>query len=942
MNWRALVVCLLLSAAAPAAAQELRGRLTLGDSTSPAVGVIVEASNATNGEIAGRTLTNQTGDFVLRFAAGLTVNVRALRIGNRPTPLGTFTLERAETRAIRAALTGAVIELERVSVLGDQSCELGRGDVATALTLYEEARKAITATQLTSTSGRMTAEWTLESQLVSLRGQPISDPTVRTLRAPTEQPFVSLPVDSLAKAGYLSIDGENWVYQAPDANVLLSPRFVNTNCFRAVPWTRDSSDRVGLGFSPVRPLRDGIVEIEGTLWFDRSTAELRLLEYKYVGVPRDLSGTNAGGEVHFLRLPSGQWLVHWWSIRMPRPTAYDDANFSAGGGLGNRARTRTVRIRSMEIASGSVREIRRGGTVLFRAPTPPAELRAAATGVADLCVEGDRRRSMIYGTLRDSLGQAVGNTDVIATWHENYRYFTASQRSYDARQMETETSEAGFWYLCGVPINQRLDVRPEINGPRGAPSLVIVPSESAPTEVRLVTSSTLQPSGSIVGVVVHSLRGGIRFADAEVRIVGTSLRQLTDRNGQFRFDSVPLGVHELVLSEPTLAFFGVPETRVTVGVTAAQGRVTIGMSTISAAAYVRSVCGRELAEGEGVLHGEVRDVRGVRRAGQVVTGTWSRMAFGRGYAAGNKFTLADTTDSRGRYQLCGVPVTSTLSGGNDVPGAVVSGEVTLLASGDRQATGQVIIGLGGLGFARRDLVVGEEGRTTALAGRVLDQTGQPIEGAYIGLQGSTTTVRTNAAGQWRLEGVPIASSQLTVRAIRYLPRTVDLDPTAGRVSASEIRLDRVPQQLDAVLVDGGSVSGARAGFEERRNSGVGHFFDDEWISALPEVSLQALVAQIPRARLMRDTTTGLSQSHYKLAFETGIAVTSTTTINDGARGACFPAWFVNGIQWNSMSGPEEAALLREAVRIEVYRGSQMPMRYVDFSGCGVVLIWTNP
>jgi hypothetical protein len=936
-----IAVAILACVASRANAQEIRGTLTLGDSSTAAAGVIVEASNAIDGTIAGRTLTNQAGYFVLRVAGGQTVSVRALRIGNRPTALGTFTLAAGEVRTIRAALTGATVELDRVTVVGAQSCELGRGDAVEALTLYEEARKAITATQLTTTGGRMTAEWTLESQLVSLRGQPISDPTVRTLRAPTEQPFVSLPVDSLAKHGYLKMDGEDWVYQAPDANVLLSSRFVNTNCFRAVPWTRDSSDRVGLAFTPVRPLRDGIVEIEGTLWFDRTSAELRLLEYKYVGVPRDISGTNAGGEVHFLKLPTGQWLVHWWNIRMPRPTAYDDANFSAGGSYSpNRARTRTIRIRSMEVASGSVREILRGGTVLFRAPAPAADMRAAASGVADLCNEGDRRRSMIYGTLRDSLGQPVGNVDITATWTENHRYFTLTQRSHDARQMQTETSESGFWYLCGIPTGQRLDVRPDIRGVDAAPTLVIVQAESAPSEVKLVTAQTLQPSGSIVGVVVDSLRGGIRFAETEVRIVGSTLRQMTDRNGEFRFDGVPVGVHELVVSDPTLEFLGIPAPRVSVGVTAADGRVTIGIATMSAATYVRSVCGRDLPDGEGVLYGEIRDTRGIRQTGQIVKGTWSRMAFGRGFAQGSKFEISDTTDARGRYMLCGVPETSTLSGGNDAPGAILSGEVTLVSRGERLSTGDVIIGLGGLGFARRDLVVGDAERSTVLSGRVLDQSGQPIAGAFLVLQGTSLSAQSDAAGRWRLEGVPVASGQITVRAIRYLPRTVDLDPAAGRLTMPEIRLDRIPQQLDAVLINGGSVSGARAGFEERRTAGIGKFFDDEWIAGQPEVTVQAVVAQLPRGRLVRDTTAGLSASHYKLAFESEIAFSSGSDLAQEVGRTCFPTWYVDGVEYRSVSGMEEAALLRQAVRIEVYRGSQMPMRYVDFTGCGVILIWT--
>ena len=71
------------------------------------------------------------------------------------------------------------------------------------------------------------------------------------------------------------------------AEVLLSESFVAGHCFHTEPWTRDGRDWVGVGFSPASARRN-LVDIEGTLWLDRASAELRLLEYRYANMPREI------------------------------------------------------------------------------------------------------------------------------------------------------------------------------------------------------------------------------------------------------------------------------------------------------------------------------------------------------------------------------------------------------------------------------------------------------------------------------------------------------------------------------------------------------------------------------------------------------------------------------------------------------------------------------
>ena len=81
------------------------------------------------------------------------------------------------------------------------------------------------------------------------------------------------------------------------------------------------SGLIGVAFEPVKQRRD--TDIEGVLWVDRESAQLRYLEFRYTPISwrgRELSG----GKVEFHQLPSGAWIVRRWSIRMPTRVGYKE------------------------------------------------------------------------------------------------------------------------------------------------------------------------------------------------------------------------------------------------------------------------------------------------------------------------------------------------------------------------------------------------------------------------------------------------------------------------------------------------------------------------------------------------------------------------------------------------------------------------------------------
>lgn len=913
------------------AAQELRGTLRLGDGVAPAVGVIVEALLPGTSTRVASTLTDGRGYFVLQLNAGQRVSARALRIGQRPTLLGDFTLGEGEVRSADAVLSGASIVLDRVQIVGRSVCRVASDSTLAALTLLDEARKALRATQLTSTQGELTASWRLTSERTTLRGDPVGTPTVREYRSRTNRPFVSLPPDSLAQSGYLHATDDEYTYFAPDADVLLSERFVEDHCFRTEPWTRDSRDWVGMGFSPARGAGD-VVGIAGTIWLDRQTAELKLLEFRYVNLPRVLRGAPAGGEVEFLRLPTGAWLVRRWSIRMPRPTDSEEPIFRGGIQVGT---TRTTRLRVMEVAGGEVQEIRAAREVLFQAEAGGVLVRpvTAFTTMAELCPTAPGSfEAVLWGTVRDSSGTPRAGVGLRVEWRQNVRWLAEWQRGWDTRRVVARSASDGLWIACGVPRGEPIEISLDAEE-KPTPQTIRVPREVGGLEHDVVIAPSSVARGSIVGVLRDSLRSLGAWVGADVRVLGGSWRAVSDSLGRFRIDSVPLGRHELIVTDDELQLLRVPLIAAAVEVRADE-TATVTLATPSPETRFRSVCGRARVPGEGVLLGELRDLGTARRAGLPVEARWTRSFVSRETSERRERVVADTSDASGWFRLCGVPTEGEASTTGDVT-VYFSGEVQLSAGSAALGSDPIGVRLDGSVLRRRDLVVGGARDRMRLSGRVLDHLGLPLEGATVVVGGvGGRSVLTSASGLWTIDSVPVRTTTIAIRALRFSPFARELDPIGGRLHAGEVRLELAPQVLAASVTTASGGLGpqaARAAFDERRRAyGFGTFIDDAAVARQPVPSPGWLRSQIPKSRL---GTMGALTGKQKIGFEVDSGF--------GAMGLCFPRWFVDGVDFGVPEADEEERWLRSARRVEAYKATQAPPQYNDFNGCGVILVWTR-
>jgi hypothetical protein len=226
--------------------------------------------------------------------------------------------------------------------------------------LWDEVRKALTATQLTTAAALYRFnlrqyERELDPKTLSVRRSRSWERT-----GLNEEPYGSLPAESLATHGYVQVTREGTWYYAPDARTFLSDAFMRTHCLRPAEPSAERRGLVGLAFEPVEK-RDR-TDVRGVLWLDARTAELEYLEFGYTGLPRNVSEHFFGGRVEFDRLPSGAWVVQRWHIRMPKLTRELRYRTSPVLEVGVPPRMTPV---SEEVVTGI---IERGGEVRDRVP----------------------------------------------------------------------------------------------------------------------------------------------------------------------------------------------------------------------------------------------------------------------------------------------------------------------------------------------------------------------------------------------------------------------------------------------------------------------------------------------------------------------------------------------------------------------------------------------
>jgi len=413
-----VITALSLASAGRLAAQVVHGTVSLPDSTTPLPGVIVTATDA-RGATAARALSGARGEFTLRMAATGQYSLKVLRIGFRPTQGPLLSVGTDAIDGVHIVFAADPVSLAAINVRDRSTCRVNADTGLLVTRVWEEARKAMLTTQLSTSEAPLFAEWIEYDRTLDSTARLVREQHVHTARNPTTHAFRSRPPEVLDSTGYVVADSGGITYYAPDATVLLSESFAAGHCFRFESSRDREPGLVGIAFQPSRERRE-IREIEGTLWLDKASAELRRLDFRYTNLPDVTRAAGAGGIVEFLRLADGNWIISRWSARMPRLGA---PSRTSDNGLRRVIMTSTNAIvRSIQVTGGEVVRVTRRDSLLYEERGPRIALQVVAPD-ALMTVAGSVASldGTDYHGTADSLGKVVVSPVLAGRYHARVR-----------------------------------------------------------------------------------------------------------------------------------------------------------------------------------------------------------------------------------------------------------------------------------------------------------------------------------------------------------------------------------------------------------------------------------------------------------------------------------------------------------------------------------------
>jgi hypothetical protein len=505
---------LLLACAVPASAQTVRGHVTERETQRPIAGAFVVLLDA-SGTRVGATLSGPEGEFEHRAPRAGTYRLRVERIGTQTVTSPPIELGAGATVPFEMQVQTQTVMLPPIVAEAGARCTVRPSGGVPLEQVWDEARKALALAAWTQEQGgvpftTMTFERTRD--LVSLR---IGEEERRMHSGLDRRTFFTAPPGELASRGYVRRDSEgNHLYFGVDAATLLSDAFLDTHCFRIVgsPASRpELAGLVGLHFEPVpgypRP------DVEGVLWLDRSTSELRHVEFRYTRhmQPMPVPLERFGGRVEFTRLENGAWIVERWWIRMPQFARTPPWSIKVG--------TRTIR--TEQLASLNDRELAVAADIIG------LTMREAG-GEVLLVHDADRIGPARTGTARLEgvvVDGAEGTPLAGATV-----YVAGTNHS-------TRTDAAGRFRLLGLPEGTQ---RVSFFHPRTDELLLVVPLAEvalAPGQTASVTLAVprdVQCPGPAGEQRYAALIGQVRNAEADSVLHNATIAATFERAGERR------------------------------------------------------------------------------------------------------------------------------------------------------------------------------------------------------------------------------------------------------------------------------------------------------------------------------------------------------------------------------------------------------------------------
>ena len=502
-----VVSLLLLAGVAESGAQTVRGTVRDAETGVALQGVFVMLQDSV-AQMRGGVLTDGNGFYAIRASRAGTYTLRAERIGQQSMVSPPTILTDSAVTTVDLRLPVSAIQLAPLHVSGANRCIARPRTGERAAQLWEEARKALTVARWVERERQFQFESrsytrALDPLTLHVRHESVRHDVSRN------RPYAALDADSLVAHGFVRQDDDGLVFYGPDAQTLLSDAFLDAHCFHAVEGTGDTRGMVGLAFRPVTETK--LPDIDGVLWLDAKTLELRFIDYRYTNLPRPYRGRSTGGRTDFRRLSNGAWIVSRWYIRMPvvvesalergeyRTTAVQE---EGGEVLGTRSAALTVELKRDGAVRGAVYDSVKGeplanalvylsgtaynshtdsaGRFLISGVPPGGYVIAFAHGVADSMpalpkpASVDIRASdtlsvqLAIPPLREQIARRCGallrrapaDSMGAVLFGKLMRPHGAavSMATVTVEEIGYRTGDNGEYVLCGLPMNRALNV----------------------------------------------------------------------------------------------------------------------------------------------------------------------------------------------------------------------------------------------------------------------------------------------------------------------------------------------------------------------------------------------------------------------------------------------------------------------------------------------------
>jgi hypothetical protein len=310
----ALALWLLPLVPAGAHAQRVAGTVQTGEGV-PLGGVLVSVRDSAGVEQA-RAISTASGGFDLPALRGA-FRLSVARIGFRRWDSEPMRVAGVETRRVTLTVEHLPQLLPELVASTDLTC--GALPDARAAVLWDDAQTALAAVDATLQGERLAYRTRAAYRRLDAAEYLVWD-TLRIVVSEGRWPVEAVAPDSLFGHGFVQPRGDpdDLSWYGPDLDVLFDPRFLERYCLRAVEGP-EGSGLMGVQFRPAERWKHWKTDIEGILWLDARTRELGSLEFFYVRMASWIPEGTAGGQLEFVPVGDGRWLIERWRMRAPRP-----------------------------------------------------------------------------------------------------------------------------------------------------------------------------------------------------------------------------------------------------------------------------------------------------------------------------------------------------------------------------------------------------------------------------------------------------------------------------------------------------------------------------------------------------------------------------------------------------------------------------------------------